>query len=144
MFRMGDGIGPSGAETPGTQGLLCDPGHPLFKDFPTDYHTNWQWWHLIKNCRPLILDATAADYRPILQVIDTFARNHKLGLIMEAKVLGGKLLVSAIDLLSLRQRPEARQLMASILGYMGSADFDPRAELAAGEVEGIVRSPKSY
>ncbi len=27
-------------------GLRCDPGHPLFRDFPTDGHTNWQWWEL--------------------------------------------------------------------------------------------------
>jgi hypothetical protein len=138
MFRMGDGIGPSGKETPGTQGILCDPDHPLFKNFPTDHHTNWQWWHLIKNSRPVILDATAANYRPILQVVDTFARNHKLGLIMEAKCFGGKLLICSIDLLALRQRPEARQLMISVLKYMGSEDFDPRVELSADRIEGLL------
>lgn len=64
---------------PGTLGLLCDPNHPLFAEFPTESHSNWQWWYLVMNSRAIILDATPTDYRPIVQVIDNFDRNHKLG-----------------------------------------------------------------
>ncbi len=59
----------------------------------------------MKNSRPIILDATPAGYRPIVQVIDNFTRNHKLGLIFETRVGKGKLLVCAIDLLSLQELP---------------------------------------
>jgi hypothetical protein len=75
---------------PGTLGILCEPEHPLFKKFPTDFHSNWQWWPMLKNGKVMILDHTPVDFRPIVQVIDNFERNHKLGVIFECKVGKGK------------------------------------------------------
>jgi hypothetical protein len=110
---------------PGTLGILCDPAQPALAYFPTEFHSNWQWWHLVKNSRPIILDETPVGYRPVVQVIDNFERNHKLGLIFEAKVGKGKLLVCSIDLLGNKDKPEARQLFYSLLRYAGSEKFDP-------------------
>ena len=119
-----------GIELPaGTQGFLCDPKTPALSRFPTEFHSNWQWWHLVKNSRPIVLDQTPADYRPTLHVIDNFARNHKLGLIFETRFSKGKLLVCAIDLPNHQDRPEARQLMHSLLQYTGSKKFAPKAKL---------------
>jgi len=114
---------------PGTLGFLCDPKTPALAEFPTEFHSNWQWWHLVKNSRPIILDDTPAGYRPTLQAIDNFERNHKLGLIFETRVGRGKLLVCAIDLLGHQDKPEARQLLHSLLRYLDSAAFAPQAEL---------------
>ena len=114
---------------PGTLGLLCDPETPALAAFPTEFHSNWQWWHLVKNARPVILDDTPHDYRPIVQVIDNFARNHKLGLIFETRVGKGRLLICAIDLLGHQDKPEARQLLHSLLRYLDSAAFAPEVEL---------------
>ena len=122
----------------GTLGPLCNPKHPIFQDFPTESHGNWQWWHLLKNGRPLILDDTPVGYRPVVQMIDNFARNHKLGLICEAKVGKGRLLICSIDLPTLQEHPEARQLLASIQRYMASTDFNPSQELEASLVQSIV------
>lgn len=113
---------------PGTQGFLCDPKHPALAHFPTEFHSNWQWWQLVTNSRPIVLDETPADYRPIIHVIDNFARNHKLGLLFETRVGTGKLLVCASDLPALQQHPEARQLMHSLLRYVDSPAFAPRME----------------
>jgi hypothetical protein len=110
---------------PGTQGFLCDPRHLALAEFPTEFHSNWQWWWIVKNSRPIILDATPADYRPLIHVIDNFARNHKLGLLFEAKVGSGRLLVCASDLPALQDHPEARQLLHSLLRYVGSERFQP-------------------
>lgn len=110
----------------GTLGILTDPAHPLFNSFPTAFHTNWQWWAITKNARPLILDKTEKDYRPIVQVIDNIDRNHKLGMIFEFKVGKGSLLVSMVNLPALADRPEARQLYGSMLRYMESGDFKPK------------------
>jgi len=117
---------------PGTQGFLCDPKHPALAEFPTEFHSNWQWWRIVKNARPIILDETPADYRPIIHVIDNFARNHKLGLLFETKAGRGKLLVCASDLPSLQEHPEARQLMHSLLRYVDSPAFAPRTALDPG------------
>ncbi|MCY3017483.1 MAG: beta-galactosidase [Planctomycetota bacterium] len=114
---------------PGTQGFLCDPKHPALAAFPTEFHSNWQWWRIVKNARPIILDETPADYRPIIHVIDNFARNHKLGLLFETKVGRGRLLVCVSDLPALQDHPEARQLMHSLLRYVNSPAFAPQAEL---------------
>jgi len=114
---------------PGTLGILCDPAHQALAAFPTEFHSNWQWWHLVKNSRPIILDDTPDNYRPIVQVIDNFERNHKLGLIAETKVGPGKLLICAIDLLGHQDKPEARQLLHSLLRYLDSGEFAPKTEL---------------
>ena len=96
--------------SPGTLGLLTDPKHPLFDSFPTDFHTNWQWFSIIKASNPMILDQTSAEYRPLVQVIDNLQRNHKLGLIFEFKVGNGKLLSCMAKLPQLTDKPEARLL----------------------------------
>jgi len=116
---------------PGTLGFLCNPKTPALAEFPTEFHSSWQWWHLVKNSRPIVLDDTPAGYRPIVQAIDNFERNHKLGLIFETRVGQGKMLVCAIDLLGQQDKPEARQLLHSLLRYLDSAAFAPRAELDA-------------
>ncbi len=116
-------------EPPGTLGHLCDPDHPAFDHFPTEFHSNWQWWHLVKNSRPVILDGTPSDYRPIVQVIDNFDRNHKLGLLFETKVGKGSVLICPIDLDSHLDQPAVRQFKHSLLKYMESGRFQPNTEI---------------
>jgi len=123
---MNRGIEPA----PGSLGFICTPNSPLFEHFPTEFHSNWQWWHLVKNCKPIILDDTPADYRPLIQTIDNFARNHKLGMIFETKYGKGSALICAIDLLNLQDKPEARQLYYSILSYVNSENFSPEKEIS--------------
>lgn len=119
-------------DPPGTLGILCDPKHPALAKFPTESHCNWQWYYLLMNSRAVILDDTPADLRPVVQVIDNLDhdRSHKLGLIFEARVGRGKVLVCTSDLLAMLDRPEARQLLSSLLAYAGSAQFNPRNELS--------------
>ena len=117
------------AVSPGTLGILTRPEHPIFKGFPTEMHTNWQWFPVIKESHPLVLDNFAKDYLPIVQVIDNIERNHKLGLVMEWKVGAGKLLVCMSDLEKASQYPEGRAFYQSVLSYMRSSDFNPQSEI---------------
>lgn len=116
--------------SPGTLGILTNPEHALFNDFPTDFHTNWQWYPIIKNSYPLILDNMPEEYRPIVQVIDNVERNHKLGLVFELNVGGGKLLVCMADLETARNTPEGLQFYASLLKYMNSPEFKPATSVS--------------
>ena len=109
---------------PGTMGILCDPKHPALARFPTEFHSNWQWFPIVTAARPIILDATPAGYRPIVQVIDNLDRNHKLGLVFETKVGPGKLLICACDLSKLPDDPAARQLLSSLLAMPPRIDFN--------------------
>ena len=114
--------------SPGTLGILTDPAHPLFREFPTEEHTDWQWFPVLKASRPMILDALKG-YRPIVQVIDNVERNHRLGLVFEFTVGKGKLLVCCSDLESTLDYPEGRQFYKAVLDYMRSDDFQPSVEL---------------
>jgi len=33
----------TGNQPPHTLGIICNPGNPFFNEFPTEYHSNWQW-----------------------------------------------------------------------------------------------------
>jgi hypothetical protein len=117
-------------QQPNANGILCDPHHPLFAEFPTQSHSNWQWWDLLNNSRTLILDHTPADFRPIVQVVDNFARNHKLGNLFEAQVGSGKLLVCSMDLPGIAKgQPAANQMLWSLYNYVGSRSFRPTQKL---------------
>ncbi len=126
---------------PGTLGILCDPNHPLFKNFPTEFHSNWQWWPLTKYARPVILDQTPPQFRPLVQVIDNYETSRKLGLIFEAKIGKGKLLFCSADLLNNKDKPEVRQLFYSIIAYVGSDSFDPKVQLDINTIKSLFESP---
>ncbi len=120
--------------SPGTMGILTQPSLPLFNDFPTEFYTNWQWWSIMKNSRPLILDGMNRNYRPLVQVIDNINRNYKLGLIFEFKVGKGRLLVCTANLPAMTDKPEACQLYSSILKYMNSKKFNPSEKISPDEL----------
>jgi hypothetical protein len=117
------------ANQPPTMGILCDPKHALFAQFPTEFHANWQWFHIVTKARAMILDDLPAEFRPLVQVIDNIATCRTLGLIWEAKVGSGKLLVCTSDLPALQDKPEARQLLASLQRYAASPQFGPTATI---------------
>lgn len=120
--------------SPGTLGILTNPKHPIFCDFPTEMHTNWQWFPVIKESHPLVLDNFPKDYKPIVQVIDNIERNHKLGLVMEWKVGAGKLLVCMSDLEKASEYPEGRAFYESVLSYMRSPEFAPQSEITIADL----------
>ena len=120
----------TGGQAPHTLGILCDPEHKVFQDFPTEYHSNWQWWDPVTRSQAMILDHLPADLKPLIQPIDTWFENRRLGLLFEAKVKGGKLMVCSIDLShDLESRPVSKQLLLSTLEYMNSPEFHPETEL---------------
>ncbi|WP_225585071.1 glycoside hydrolase family 2 protein [Flavobacterium sp. MDT1-60] len=109
----------------GTMGVLCDPSHRALADFPTDMHTDWQWWDLNVNSTTLIMDAIVGG-NPIVEMVDNFANNRKLASLYEGSVKSGKLIVASFDLnTDLEKRPVAKQMLISILKYMNSAAFNP-------------------
>ena len=127
--------------SPGTLGILTDPAHPLFASFPTEMHTNWQWFPVVKASRPFMLYNTAADYRPIVQVIDNIERNHKLGLVFEFAVGKGKLLVVMSDLEKASEHPEGEQFYLSVLRYMTSQHFAPKTAITVADFHRLMTTP---
>jgi hypothetical protein len=123
-------------------GTVCNPSHPALARFPTEFYANWQWWDLASRSRPIALEAAPAELRPVVQVIDNFTSNQKLGLVFEAAVGPGRLMVSTIDLTKdLNTRPVARQLRHSLLDYMASDRFRPQVTLEPALLEKLFGEP---
>ena len=116
----------------GTMGVLCNPEHPALADFPTDMHTDWQWWDLNINSTTLIVDSLNGG-AAVVEMVDNFINNRRLALLYEGQVGIGKLMMAMFDLeKALDKRPVARQMLVSILKYMNSEEFQP-AKLAGFE-----------
>jgi hypothetical protein len=128
-------------QAPTTLGILCDPRDPALAAFPTESHSNWQWWYLVSQAGALILDDLPRELRPTVQVIDDWFTNRKLGLVIEAKVGRGKLIVCSIDL-DADQNPVARQFKHSLLHYMAGEAFIPAVNLTGEQLLSLVTPEK--
>jgi hypothetical protein len=129
----------TGGQAPHTLGILCDPKHPALANFPTDYHSNWEWWDAMSNSNAIILSDFPVELKPIVRIIDDWVTNRPLGLIFEAKVGNGKLLISGADLLTnAKKRPEARQLLFSLKNYMAGNSFNPAVTIELKKLKGIL------
>ena len=123
-------------QPPHTLGILCDPRNPVFNDFPTEFHSNWQWWDPVSHSQAMILDGFPANLKPLIQPIDTWFENRRLALAFEAKTNGGKLIVCSIDLKNIsEERISSKQLYISILNYMNSENFNPQVEVDMSKVK---------
>lgn len=123
--------------SPGTLSLLSDPCHPALAAFPNDGRSDWQWWSIARNSRPMVLDPLPKDYFPVIQAIDNIERNHKLGILFELKVAGGSLLVCTTDLDAISGTPEGAAFMVSIMNYFASDDFMPSTAVSWDELQAL-------
>ena len=127
-------------QAPHTLGVLLDPKHPALAAFPTEGYSNWQWWHLVSRAGAMILDGLPRELRPTVQVIDDWFTNRRLGLVFEARVGKGRLLVTSIDLENgLEANPVARQMRHSLLRYAASDRFAPPVEVTPDAVRALAQ-----
>ena len=125
-------------QAPHTLGILCDPAHPVFAHFPTEYHSNWQWWELLHGSQAMVLDGMARALRPLIQPIDTWFEARRLGLLFEVQVNGGRLMVCSMDLESnLEERLVARQMWFSLMEYLGSEAFAPEVVVEVDAIRAL-------
>ena len=118
-------------------GVLFDTSHPIFKDFPTENHVNWQWWDVLTYAHPMVLDSYDSnlswpkDYKSPIQPIDSWKINRKLALLTEAKVGKGKLMICSIDIeTDLENRPVTKLLRNNIMEYISSNSFNPQTAVS--------------
>lgn len=114
----------------GTMGLLIQKEHPALASFPSHKYSTPQWYQIVSHSDCAILDDTTdKTYRPIVQMVDNFERNHKLGILFEAKAGNGKLMICTSRLSEIADRPEVKQFANSVLNYMTSSAFNPQQTL---------------
>ena len=110
----------------GTMGLLIRKEHPALRGFAKATYTTPQWYAVCQDCDCAVLDdLEPAGLMPTVQMIDNFERNHKLGILFEANVGKGSVLVCTAKLRDKMQRPEIRQLVKGLLDYAASDAFQP-------------------
>ncbi|MCR5428156.1 MAG: hypothetical protein K6F16_04090 [Lachnospiraceae bacterium] len=109
----------------GAMGQLIQKDHPVFKDFPTDEWSDWQWFRMASQrafILPRYMDA-------IITEMDCYVRQRPMAQLYEAKCGRGRVLFSSMGLQDLQEYPEARMLLDCIYKYLGSEDFEPVQEL---------------
>lgn len=111
---------------PHTTGLYIRSEHPVFKDFVTDDWADLQWWELTNRTQTMLLTDFPQGFQPIVQPIDTWFINRKLGMLLEAKVGNAKVMVTSMDLQNKwNERPVAATLYNSVIKYIASDEFQP-------------------
>ena len=122
----------------GTMGLLIQDKHNALFNFPSYMYATPQWYKIVSHSRCVILDdVTDKGYKPIVQMIDNFERNHKLGILFEGKAGNGKLLVCTSRLSEIADYPEVRSFAQSIIEYGVSGLFNPEDELSLDKLEKV-------
>jgi len=124
---------------PMTIGCLIHDQEPVFNDFTTSYHTDWQWWDILNNAKVMEMKDAPGQLRPFIQVIDSYDNNEKLGIGFEAKVNGGRLLVLAVDTQKdMDKRPATQQLLHSIDKYVKSEQFAPKVDVEESFIQSLL------
>ena len=123
------------ADQEGGMGQLIDTEHPIFKEFPTDFHTDWQWW-IMATKRAVILPH---PMKTIITEMDSYAFLRPMAQMIEFRCLKGKVLLSTMELHKSQQYPEARALQTAIYEYLSGEDFEPSEEIAEEELSMLVR-----
>ena len=127
---------------PHVTGMLIQNTSPAFADFPTDYYSDLQWWEISNRSQVMILEDFPVGFKPLVQPIDTWFINRRLGLIYEAKVGNGKLVVCSADLRpGITDQPAAKQLFYSIQKYMSSSAFNPKDEVSFEVINDVFINP---
>ena len=126
-------------QPPHTLGVLCNKEHAALRLFPTDYHSDYQWWDVMAHCNAIPL-RKLSDAKPIVRIIDDWFTARSLGLIVEMKVGNGLLILCGADLMSdVEKRPEARQLLNSLLHYMTGDSFNPVQQVTIGQLADLFK-----
>ncbi len=127
---------------PHTLGISLDPKHPAFVDFITDDHSDLQWWELLNRAQVMNFEDFPPQYQPLVQSIDTWFMNRKIGILAEMKIGKGKLLICSADVTKdLGNRPVARQFLYSLTRYMQSKAFNPTTTVDAQIVKNLFEQP---
>ena len=105
----------------GTLGLNIHKHHQALGKFRCERWSTPQWYDIVTHSDCAVLDGM--KIHPIVQMIDNFDRNHKLGILFECNVGDGKLLVCTTKLSEIADRPETAQFAQSIIDYASSEAF---------------------
>ena len=122
-------------------GTLIDAGNGAFNSFPTDSYADWQWTDILNHSTAIVL-TQLRNLTPVIQSIDTYEENRKLGIAFEARVGNGNLFVLCVDPTTrIASRPATQQLIRSVSRYVASPEFAPSVQLTPLQIESVLTTP---
>ena len=126
-------------DQPGSMGILCDPEHEAFSDFPTDFHADWQWWYILNNAIAVEIPENFSS-SIIVQVLDNIATNRLQSMVFEFGSNGTDILVCTVGYSDEnRKNLPAEQLLKSLIQYISSDNFDPKNEISSAELIDMIK-----
>lgn len=129
---------------PHTLGFVIDPNHPAFANFPTENHSDLQWWDIVNDAQVMHLEDFEKSYRPLVQPIDTWFMNRRLAMIMEAKVGNGQMIITSANISDTANGLAAKQLYFSLIKYMNSPAFKPKDKIALDKIIDLTQKPSKF
>ena len=121
----------------GGMGLLIDDTHPVFRDFPTSFYTERQWWLMAGQCAMRLKDESMRK-GIIVRQMDSYAELRTMAMLFEARVGKGRLMISSMGLDTLPDRPEVTALRNSMIRYMKSPDFEPGLKVTPEDIRKMI------
>lgn len=122
---------------PHTTGLYIESNHPLFRHFPTDYYSDMQWWDLVNRKQVMQFTEFPDEFQPIVQSIDTWFLSRKIGMLFEANVEKGRLMMTTMPLQASEASPVSTQMRLAVLDYMCSDDFRPQQTVSLQQISDL-------
>jgi arylsulfatase A-like enzyme len=111
---------------PGALGSMIESEHPVFANFPTDNHSDWQWWELLANSTSVNTTSLGPNFNPVMRFVDKFNRNDLAACLWETRIGQASVFICTLDIESdLHERIVARQLSQSLREYLSSDKFSP-------------------
>ncbi|MCD8326846.1 MAG: hypothetical protein LUC90_09285 [Lachnospiraceae bacterium] len=110
-----------------TCGMIVDHTHPVFRSFPTEHYTDFQWRKPVIHSKNMDISAFPEDFTPIVEPVPNFYDNTRRSPLFEARVGNADLLFCGFDLA--REDDTSRQLKRSILECVSSGNFHPAQTL---------------
>ncbi len=123
------------ARQEGGMGLFIDKDHGVFDDFPTEKHTDWQWYPMAMSRAVMIPE----NIDPIIRELDSYAYMRNMAMLFECDCLGGKLMFSSMELGNKKCYPEVRGLLRGIYKYMSSEDFAPKQVMSVESLKDMTK-----
>ena len=118
----------------GAMGFLIEKEHPVFKAFPTEAHSDFQWRGL-SGARAVALPEGAES---LVTLMDSYAYLRSLSCLFTCRCGGGRLMVSTLGLHHI-PTPEANALRRALYAYLASPDFRPAGDVPPEAIRALVR-----
>lgn len=122
-------------EQEGTMGLLIEKEHPALKKFPTEMHSDYQWWPMSKG-KAMILPK---QIHPIITVMDSCSKLRHMGLLFEAVCGKGKIMISSMNLSGNQQYPECGYLLQCLVEYLSENQKSSMQTVTEEELRQIIK-----